>query len=116
MSTEPIVNGQRVDASSAELQLTIPHDLDYFRGHFPGAPIVPGVVQIKWAIELASRFLGAGGTFAGMDALKFQHVMRPGISVTLSLRWAAQDGKLHFAYQGDGARFGSGRLRFRLAP
>ncbi len=97
-------------------KLTIPHDLVYFRGHFPGAPIVPGVVQIKWAIELADRYLGAGGTFVGMDALKFQHVMSPGISVTLSLRWVAPDGKLHFAYQSDGARYGSGRLRFRQAP
>jgi 3-hydroxymyristoyl/3-hydroxydecanoyl-(acyl carrier protein) dehydratase len=116
MSTEPIVDGQRVDGASAELQLTIPHDLVYFRGHFSGAPIVPGVVQIKWAIELAGRYLGAGGTFAGVDALKFQHVMRPGVSVTLALRWAAADAKLHFAYQGDGARYGSGRLRFRQAP
>ena len=116
MSTEPIVDGQRVDATSAELQLTIPHDLDYFRGHFPTAPIVPGVVQIKWAIELAGRYLAAGGTFVGMDALKFQHVMLPGISVTLSLRWAASDGRLHFAYQNDGARYGSGRIRFRRAP
>ncbi len=116
MSTEPIVDGQLVDASTAELRLTIPHDLDYFRGHFPGAPIVPGVVQIKWAIALAQRHLGATGTFAGMDALKFQHVMLPGKSVTLSLRWAASEGKLHFAYQSDGARHGSGRLRFRQAP
>jgi 3-hydroxymyristoyl/3-hydroxydecanoyl-(acyl carrier protein) dehydratase len=116
MSTEPIVNVQRVDAPNAELQLTIPHDLVYFRGHFFGAPIVPGVVQIKWAIELAGRYLGAGGTFEGMDALKFQHVMIPGMSVTLSLRWVAPDGKLHFAFQSDGARYGSGRLRFRQAP
>jgi len=116
MSTEPIVDAQRVDAPSAELQLTIPTDLVYFRGHFPEAPIVPGVVQIKWAIELAGRYLGAGGTFVGMDALKFQQVMSPGISVTLSLRWATSDGKLHFAYQSGGVRYGSGRLRFRQVP
>ena len=116
MSTDPIVVGQRVDAASAELQLKIPHDLVYFRGHFPGAPIVPGVVQIKWALELAGRYLGAGGTFAGVDALKFQQVIHPGASVTLSLRWVASDGKLHFAYQSDGARHGSGRLRLRQAP
>ena len=116
MTTEPIMDGQRIDATNAEFRLTIPHDLDYFHGHFPAAPIVPGVVQIKWAVELAGRHLGAGGTFAGMVALKFQQVMRPGISVTLSLRWAASDGKLHFAYQSDGARYGSGRLRFRSVP
>ena len=116
MSTEPIISGQRVDSPNAELQLTIPHDLVYFDGHFPGSPVVPGVVQIQWAIELARRYLGADGTFAGMDALKFQHVMLPGISVTLSLRWGASDGKLHFCYQSDAVRYGSGRVRFRRAP
>ena len=116
MSTEPIVDEQRVDGPNAELTLTIPHDLVYFRGHFSGTPIVPGVVQIKWAIELAERYLGAGGKLAGMDALKFQQVMRPGTSVTLTLRWASSEGKLHFAYQSDGVRYGSGRLRFRRAP
>lgn len=116
MSTEPLVDGERIDAPNAELKLTIPHDLVYFRGHFPGTPIVAGVVQIKWATELAARYLGAGGTFVGMDALKFQHVMTPGLSVMLSLRWVASDGKLQFAYQSDGARYGSGRLRFRQAP
>jgi 3-hydroxymyristoyl/3-hydroxydecanoyl-(acyl carrier protein) dehydratase len=116
MSTEPTVDAHRVEAANAELQLTIPHDLVWFRGHFPEAPIVPGVVQVKWAIDFAHRYLGAGGTFAGMDALKFQHVMRPGARVTLTLRWVAVDGKLHFAYQGEDARYGSGRIRFRQAP
>ena len=116
MSTEPIVEEQRVDEPNAELRLKVPHDLVYFRGHFPDAPIVAGVVQIKWAIELAGRYLGVGGTFAGMEALKFQQVMRPGITVTLSLRWAGRDGKLHFVYSADGARYGSGRLRFRHTP
>ncbi len=116
MSTEPIVDEQRVDGPNVELTLTIPHDLVYFRGHFSGTPIVPGVVQIKWAVELAVRYLGADGTFVGMDALKFQQVMTPGISVTLSLRWVAPDRKLHFAYQSEGARYGSGRLRFRQVP
>jgi 3-hydroxymyristoyl/3-hydroxydecanoyl-(acyl carrier protein) dehydratase len=115
MSTDPIVAGERVDEASAELQLTIPDDLVYFNGHFPGAPIVPGVTQIKWAVELARRYLGARGTFVGMDAVKFQHVMLPGTSVTLSLRWSAPDGKLHFSYQSDRARYGSGRLRLRQA-
>lgn len=116
MTTEPVVAGARIEAPSAELHLTIPHDLDFFRGHFSGAPIVAGVVQIKWAVELAERYLGVGGTFVGMEALKFQQVMTPGIVVTLSLRWAERDGKLHFTFQSDGARYGSGRVRFRQTP
>jgi len=57
MTTEPIVEGSRVDGSSAELDLVVPTDLTYFDGHFVGAPVVAGVVQVKWAI--AARF-GSG--------------------------------------------------------
>jgi 3-hydroxymyristoyl/3-hydroxydecanoyl-(acyl carrier protein) dehydratase len=82
----------------------------YFDGHFPGAPVVAGVVQIKWALELGERYVGTRGRCVGMEGLKFQQVMVPGLAVTLTLRWAATEGKLHFAFAAGGARFGSGRL------
>lgn len=113
MSTEPVVSGARIAPPEAELRLVIPADLDYFVGHFPGAPIVPGVVQIKWALELARRHVGALGQFAGMEAVKFQRVMVPELVVTLTLRFAAADGKLRFSYEAEGARFSSGRLLLR---
>jgi len=116
MTTEPIVEGSRVDGSSAELDLVVPTDLTYFDGHFVGAPVVAGVVQVKWAIDLASRYLGATGQFAGFEALKFQKVMQPEQTVVLTLRWAAADGKLHFSYTSGAARFGSGRVLLRTVP
>ena len=115
MTTEPIVETSRVDGSSAELTLVVPTDLTYFDGHFAGAPIVPGVVQIKWAIDLASRYLGATGRFAGFEALKFQRVLQPEQALVLTLRWAAADGKLHFSYTSGDQRFGSGRVLLRTA-
>jgi 3-hydroxymyristoyl/3-hydroxydecanoyl-(acyl carrier protein) dehydratase len=113
MTTEPVVVAQRVAPPEAELTLTIPADLDYFRGHFDGAPIVPGVVQIKWAIDAARRHLAAGGEIAGIDALKFQRVLTPGAAATLTLKWLAAERKLYFSYDSATERFSSGRLRFR---
>jgi len=116
MTTEPLVEASRVDGSNAELTLVVPPDLTYFDGHFAGAPVVAGVVQVKWAIDLASRYVGATGQFAGFEALKFQQVMQPEQSVVLTLRWAAADCKLHFAYTSGAARFGSGRILLRTVP
>jgi 3-hydroxymyristoyl/3-hydroxydecanoyl-(acyl carrier protein) dehydratase len=115
MTTEPIVVSQRVTPPEAELMLEIPADLEYFRGHFAGTPIVPGVVQIKWAVDAARRVLAAGGELAGIEALKFQRVMVPGAVATLALKWLAADGKLYFSYTSAAARFSSGRLLFRHA-
>jgi len=117
MTTEPIVAAARVDGGvRAELDLVVPADLVYFDGHFPGAPVVAGVVQLKWALELGARYVGARGACVGMEALKFQQVMVPDLAVKLTLRWSALDRKLHFAFEAEGQRFGSGRLVLEAAP
>ena len=113
MITAPIILAQRVAPPRAELTLEVPAELEYLKGHFRGAPIVAGVVQIKWAIELGMRHLEAGGELTGMDALKFQQLMRPGAVVTLELEWQAAAGKLRFSYRSDDSRFSSGRISFR---
>jgi 3-hydroxymyristoyl/3-hydroxydecanoyl-(acyl carrier protein) dehydratase len=116
MTTEPIVVAQRIVPPEAELELEIPSDLAYFRGHFDGAPVVPGVVQLKWAVEAAHRHLAAGGEVVGMEALKFQRVLTPGVVATLTLKWVGAEGKLYFAYAAADGRFSSGRLLLRPTP
>jgi 3-hydroxymyristoyl/3-hydroxydecanoyl-(acyl carrier protein) dehydratase len=116
MSTQPIWLAERVTPTTAELDLLIPVDLDYFAGHFPGAPIVAGVVQLKWAVESARRLLGVTGVLAGMDSLKFQRVLVPKSVATLRLEWAPAQLKLYFSYRHEHVQFSSGRLLFRAEP
>lgn len=113
MTTEPVVVAQRVAPPEAELRLEIPLDLEYFAGHFDGAPVVAGVVQVKWAIEAAQRHLGASGALVSMEALKFQRVLLPGHVATLTLKWVAEESKLYFSFASAAARHSSGRLTFR---
>ena len=65
-----------------------------FQGHFPGNPIVPGVLQIEamaqaGAIALLSMpdFKGKTAYLGGIKKAKFRHMVRPGdvlrIEVTL---------------------------------
>lgn len=79
-------------------RLEIPCDLSHFSGHFPTVPVVPGVAQIGWALALARRDLLADLRFAGMEAVKFQRLLRPGDVAELALRWDAGKRKLYFAY------------------
>lgn len=116
MAVDPIVVETRVHtATGAEIDLVVPHDLRYLRGHFPGAPIVPGVVQIKWAMALARKLLPVGGAFAGMKAVKFLEVMQPGAAATLKLDYSAANGELRFSFESSGRRYSNGRLLLRRA-
>ncbi|MFJ2361123.1 AMP-binding protein [Pseudomonas fluorescens] len=92
------------------LQLSVPPDLAYFSGHFPNAPVLPGVVQVEWALNLGRHLLNLPGKFAGMEVLKFQQLVRPGDEIQLHLRFDPERGKLYFAYRNDTATCSSGRI------
>lgn len=58
-------------------------------GHYPGNPILPGVVQLQWmmdgAQDLGLDFLGG----AVVKSVQYLHVVRPGCAVQIR---ASRDG------------------------
>ncbi|AHL36825.1 AMP-binding protein [Pseudomonas brassicacearum] len=92
------------------LQLVVPPDLAYFSGHFPTAPVLPGVVQVDWAMDLGRQLLDLPPRFIGMEVLKFQQLVRPGDHIQLHLRFDRERGKLYFAYRNATAACSSGRI------
>ena len=92
------------------LVLQLPPELIHFDGHFPQAPVLPGVLQVGWALALAAPRLGTSMHCREMESLKFQQLLRPCDEVELTLRLDAARGKLHFAYHLAGAHASSGRL------
>lgn len=106
----PEVLEQSASDGEWSLQLSVPPDLAYFSGHFPKAPVLPGVVQVEWALNLGRQLLKLDGGFAGMEVLKFQQLVRPGDEIQLHLRFDAERGKLYFAYRNDTATCSSGRI------
>ena len=97
------------------LRLYVPLDLAHFSGHFPHAPVLPGVVQIDWAQQWARHCMRLPPRFAGMEVLKFQQLVRPGDTLTLTLRFDAERGKLHFAYRNGDVPCSSGRILLEAA-
>ncbi|TLX60917.1 AMP-binding protein [Stutzerimonas nosocomialis] len=92
------------------LELGVPVDLAHFTGHFPGTPVLPGVVQIDWALSLARQLMDLPPLFRGMEVLKFQQLARPGDRLHLTLRFDRERNKLHFAYRNGDAPCSSGRI------
>ena len=76
------------DAESLTSEWRVPPEADWFRGHYPGQPIVPGVLisehVFQSAAVLISRQLGGLDEAAGVPVLsrienaRFRRMVRPG--------------------------------------
>lgn len=106
----PEVVSQTEQEGEWSLEIDVPLDLAHFSGHFPQTPILPGVVQIDWALNLARELLELPPRFSGMEVLKFQQLARPGDRLQLQLRFDAERGKLYFSYRNGEAACSSGRI------
>jgi 3-hydroxyacyl-[acyl-carrier-protein] dehydratase len=77
----------------------------FFQGHFPGLPVMPGVLQVEALAQTMAVYVakqeGFGdriGLFAGIDDVRFKRVVVPGDTLRLEITME----KL-------GSRFGKGR-------
>jgi len=83
--------GERIHAVKA-----VSFNEEFFQGHFPGAPIMPGVLQIE-ALAQAAAILGIetlelAGTgklvfFMGIDGAKFRSPVTPGCLLDLEVEF-----------------------------
>lgn len=86
------------DAERAQLCLDVYADIAGFQGHFPTAPILPGVVQIDWASHFAATVLGQRDPVLSVDRLKFTKPILPDSEVYLSLRYCARANTTEFRF------------------
>jgi len=79
----------------------------FFGGHFPGLPVMPGVLQVEALAQTMAIYVakqpGFGdriGLFAGIDGCRFKRVVQPGDTL-----------RLEVIMEKLGGRFGRGRAR-----
>jgi 3-hydroxymyristoyl/3-hydroxydecanoyl-(acyl carrier protein) dehydratase len=106
-----ILAERRPDAARVELDLRIPADLEYFAGHFPGAPVLPGVVQIDWCVRLGAGRLGVRSGFRALEQVKFLAPLVPSMTVSLLLELRDSE-RLKFAYVEKQKKYSSGTIVF----
>ncbi len=88
---------------------TVPVDLPAFAGHFPGRPIVPGVVLLDRMLGLIAA--GQGRTPVGWSIANAKFLSPVGPGETLTFTWRTRPGgAIEFAISGAGGTVASGLL------
>lgn len=76
----------------------------YFSGHFPGAPLLPAIVQLQEiAVPLARRAFPDLGRLSGCARVKFRAPIRPGTTLTVTFkRHTIRLGDISFGFETSG--------------
>ncbi|PRE58113.1 acyl-CoA synthetase family protein [Burkholderia multivorans] len=110
---ELLASWQADDALHYELR--VPTALAHFEGHFPGLPILPGVVQIDWAARLAAREMPGVREVRAIEHLKFKAPVLPGAVLALRIAHDSVRGRVRFAFRCEGRECTSGALVYGAA-
>lgn len=76
---------------------------EYFlQGHFPGNPVVPGVIQCEMLAQSACVLLAGSAQgmiplFTGLDKVKFRGQVKPGDTLETECEITRQRGNFYFA-------------------
>jgi len=100
--------------TEALLHLQIPQDHPSYAGHFPGQPVVPGVMLLDLVLQAAEQWpqgLGVDVPPFEIPVCKFLQPVLPGALLTLTLSDGARAGTLNFRLQQDSQVVASGSLR-----
>jgi len=89
--------------------LEIPADHAAFAGHFPGNPIVPGVVLLDETLYSVARAHGVAPEKCAILAAKFLSAAQPGERLQIALE-AGDNGRLHFTIRAPDRVVASGIL------
>jgi len=108
----PEIVSESADSTKAEFEIRIPANLVYLQGHFPGEPVLPGVVQVHWVIELARGRFDLKPHFAAIEGLKFHRVIEPDTQLVLTIEYDDAAGKIRFAYTSGEDTYSQGRVLF----
>lgn len=85
----------------AHAKYRIKEDEFFCRGHFPGNPIVPGVIQCEimaqsCALLVKDELKGRTTLYSGIDNVRFKNIVRPGDLCEITARLTDRRGLLFF--------------------
>lgn len=97
-----------------EVRRLISPDHPALVGHFPGNPVVPGVVILSELVQATEAWLDWSGDPVSVTSIKFMRLLRPSEAFTLHLERLSEN-SVSFAILRSQDRIAAGTLQ-RAAP
>jgi len=96
-----LVDEAHLEGDTAIGQYSVRGDEFFLQGHFPGQPIVPGVILCEMmgqtsCVLMADQVKGKTTLFAGMDKVRFRKTVTPGDTISFTIRQTGSKGHFHF--------------------
>ena len=107
----PAVLSVTEEGEETRLELDVAEDLCWFPGHFPGQPVLAGVVQLHWAALVCQSLYGFDDCPYEVKRLKFKRVVVPPRVVTLAVA-PHGDCEAQFRFTSPGEQNSEGRIVF----
>lgn len=107
-----IVSQRRNSPDSVIIEILVQKEVSWFTGHFPGTPVLAGVVQTHWAAEFGRDLFSLQGEGIQLDNIKFSEVVLPDTQCLLELQHDPQTNRVSFRYYYEDHLYSSGRIRF----
>jgi len=86
MTVEKDIAGSFLEQNGKDFVFNIKKDFVAFKGHFPGQPLLPGIVQIEIALFCIRKFLNDKNiNISEISKVKFVKPVLPNTQITVSL-------------------------------
>ena len=112
----PVLLSERRAPLRLERELRVPAELAFLDGHFPGQPVVAGVVQLHWALSAAGELLGSAPVVRALEGLRFRDALLPEQRFALVVELDAARELVRFELRAGERLFSSGRARLAPVP
>ena len=104
--TYPNIVSLKNNGQNAEISLIFSKNSNFFKGHFPDFPILPGVVQLFFAKEFARDIFNLNFVPQKVKKVKFSSIIKPEMKINLVL--TRNETSIEYKYADGEKTFSSG--------
>ncbi len=111
----PELSAIECDGETALIRFSLDDQTPYVQGHFDRRAVLPGVVQVGWAIAFTEKYFDTQIHFYAMKSVKFTQLVLPPVEVEMKLNYNKSKGLIKFQSHTPTGKCGSGIIEVRAS-